>query len=533
MSLGRFRKLALSATILAPLALGGIEPSAAQASTYPGSTPSTLSVAVHVGLQSLDPITTTAYIVRTHGYLVYDTLFAMDKNFQPKPQMVDSWTVSPDQMTWTFVLRSGLKWSDGTDVTAEDCVASLERWGKRDGMGQLLFADIASLTATDSKTIVMQLKAPDDMVLASLAKLSSNVPFMMPERVADTSPFAPITDPTGSGPYMFVMKDWVPGTKAVYVKNPYYKPRSDAPSLAAGAKIAKAKEIDFIYYPSPEAAAKALINGDVQYYESPPISVLPMLEANKGIIVEPTSPPGAMGMIRFNSLIPPFNNRNVRIAVLEAIDQSAYMQAAFGSDQRWWRTCYSIFPCGTPYATDAGNWSMKLANPAAARYALKQAGYDGTPVVVLDPVDIPVLAAFTKVTVQTLKDIGMNVQVEDMTWDQMLKRRINRGAENGWNVFDTWWIADDIATPQAIAYSGDSQNGWIGWPSDPKLEADRAAFVQATMLTDQQAIAAQVQKDVLNDATVGILGQFFEPIAFNKHVSGLTTPIQFYWGLTP
>src|SRR5208283_4620653 len=130
-------------------------------------------------------------------------------------------------------------------------------------------------------------------------------------------------------------------------------------------------------------------------------------------------------------------------------------------------TCYSIFPCGTPYATDAGNWSMKLANPAAARYALKQAGYDGTPVVVLDPVDIPVLAAFTKVTVQTLKDIGMNVQVEDMTWDQMLKRRINRGAENGWNVFDTWWIADDIATPQAIAYSGDSQNGWIGWPSDP------------------------------------------------------------------
>ncbi len=527
MSLKKLLKFSLSATFLLPFVVGTAMPHKVHAA------PSTLSVAVHSGLETLDPITTTAYIVRTHGYLVYDTLFAMDQNFQPKPQMVDSWSVSPDQKTWTFVLRKGLKWSDGTDVTAGDCVASLERWGKRDGAGQQLFEDVVSLTAPDSKTIVMQLKAPDGLVLASLAKLSSNVPFMMPKRIAETSPYQSIKDPTGSGPYMFIMKDWVPGSKAVYKKNPYYVPRSDPSSLAAGAKIAKADEIDLIHYATEQEAAKALIYGDVQYYESPPMSVVPELEADKSIIVEPTSPPGAMGMIRFNTLIPPFNNKNVRLAVLEAIDQTAYMQAAFGTDPRWWRTCYSIFPCGTTYATDAGNWSMKMANPTAARYALKQAGYNGTPVVVLDPIDIPVLADFTDVTVKTLENIGMNVQVQKMTWDQMLVRRSNRGVQNGWNVFDTWWIADDIDTPQAIAYSGDSKTGWVGWPSDPKLEADRQAFVEATTLTQQQAIAAQVQKDVLNDASVGILGQFFEPIAFNKNVSGLTTPVQFFWGLTP
>ncbi len=533
MSLRQLRKLALSATLLAPVMLGGGMVESAYAGPQPKPAPSVLRVSVHVGLETLDPIATTAYIDRTHGYLVYDTLFALDKNLQPQPQMVDRWTVSPDQKTWTFVLRDGLKWSDGTDVTAADCVASLERWGKRDGMGQQLFSDITSLTASDNKTIVMQLKAPDDMVLYSLGKLSSNVPFMMPARIAQTSPYVSIKDPTGSGPYMFVMKDWVPGEKAVYVKNPYYTPRSGAPSLAAGAKIAQADKIELIHYTDPKAAAKALMNGYVQYDESPPMSVVPMLEADQNIVVEPTSPPGSVGMMRFNTTIPPFNNPAIRRAVLEAIDQTAYMKAAFGSDPRWWRTCYSIFPCGTPYATDAGNWIMKMANPQAARYALEKAGYKDTPVVVLDPVDIPVLAAFTDVTVKMLKDIGMTVKVENMTWEEMLKRRTNQGAENGWNVFDTWWIADDIATPQAIAYSGDPKTGWVGWPNDPKLEADRAAFVEATTLADQQAKAGLVQQDVLNDATVGILGQFFEPIAFNKSVSGLTTPVQFFWEMTP
>jgi peptide/nickel transport system substrate-binding protein len=96
----------------------------------------TLRVATHADLKSLDPVWTTAYITRNHGYLVYDTLFALDENFDPQPQMVESWTVSDDRKTWTFKLRDGLKWHDGTDVTADDAVASLGRWGKRDGHGQ-------------------------------------------------------------------------------------------------------------------------------------------------------------------------------------------------------------------------------------------------------------------------------------------------------------------------------------------------------------------------------------------------------------
>lgn len=523
MSLRTIRALAASVALALPVVLGAC-------ATQPPA--STLRVAVHAPLENIDPIATTAYITRTHGYLVYDTLFALDQSLEPQPQMVDTWTVSPDQKTWTFRLRAGLKWDDGTPVTAADCVASLERWGKRDGIGQQLFADVENLTAPDAKTIVMQLKAPDPFVPQALAKMSSNVPFMMPQRIAETSPYQSIQDPTGSGPYMMEKGAWAPGSKAVYVKNPYYVPRKDNSSLAAGAKIAKADEIDLIYFANQEDAANALINGDIDYFESPSTKLLPLLEANSNIVVASTDPLGNIGMIRFNALQRPFNNAGIRRAVLMAIDQADYMNAAFG-DHRWWRNCYSVFPCGTPYATEAGDQVMKTADLAAAKRALKKAGYRGEPVVLLDPTDSPVLHAFAQVTGDTLRKLGMNVQVKEMDWATLLKERNNRGpvADGGWSVFDTWWIAADLTNPDAIAFSGNPKTGWIGWPKDTLLEKYRAQFSQARTLTERRELAAKVQQRLYTIGALGVLGQFFEPVAFRKDLTGITSPIQFYWNL--
>ena len=116
---------------VAALALGAAEPAAAQEKK-------TLKVVMHSGLRITDPIITTAYISRNHGYMIYDTLFAVDDKFEVKPQMVKDWKVSDDKLTYTFTLRDGLKFHDGKPVTGEDVVASLQRWGKRDGMGQKL-----------------------------------------------------------------------------------------------------------------------------------------------------------------------------------------------------------------------------------------------------------------------------------------------------------------------------------------------------------------------------------------------------------
>ena len=493
----------------------------------------TLRVAPHTELKVFDPIWTTAYITRNHGFLVYDTLFSLNEMFEPEPQMVDTWTMSEDKKTWTFILRDGLKWHDGTSVTAEDCIASLHRWGKRDGDGQHLFTNIDSLLATDQLTIEMKLHEPDDAIPTLLAKLSSNVPFMMPKRIAQTDPYTAIQDQIGSGPYIFAKNKWVPGKKVVYVKNKDYIPRNEPISLAAGGKVPKLDRIEWKFYPNQSAATKALINGDVDYMESPSMAMVPLLEEKKEIVIAFTDPLGNTAMARFNTLIPPFDNVEVRRAVLMAMDQSEYMSAIFG-DQKYWKNCYSVFPCGTVYENDTGNAVMKTASIARAVKALEAAGYDGTPVVILNPIDSPVISMLTQITVETLNYIGMKVEVQDMTWATLTERRANRDSvENGgWNMFHTWWIAADLSDPLAIAFSGNPETGWFGWPEDEELEKYRMAYTKAKSHEEASKIAVEIQTRLFEIGAFGLLGQFFEPVAYNYKVNGVTSPVHFFGNMS-
>ena len=175
------------------------------------SAQSVLKVSLHSDLKILDPIWTTALITTHHGYLVYDTLFSLDEKLAIQPQMVSTYETSPDKLTWTFTLRDGLEFHDGAPVTAADCVASLRRHGARDSMGQKLMANLAELSAPDAKTIKMVLKEPYGLVLQTLAKPGSNVPFMMPARVAATDPNTQITEAIGSGPFIFKKDEWKAG----------------------------------------------------------------------------------------------------------------------------------------------------------------------------------------------------------------------------------------------------------------------------------------------------------------------------------
>jgi peptide/nickel transport system substrate-binding protein len=204
----------------------------------------TLRVVMHSDLKIVDPIWTTAYMSRNYGYMVYDTLFAMDEKLAIKPQMVDSYSVSDDKLTYTFTLRAGLLWHDGAPVKAEDAVASVKRWGDKDSMGQKLMEFTRELKVVDDKTFQLILKEPYGLVLMSLAKPSSNVPFIMPKRIADTPANKQISEYVGSGPFIFKVDEWKPGDKAVFVKNPTYKPRSEPPSWGAGGKVVKVDRVE-------------------------------------------------------------------------------------------------------------------------------------------------------------------------------------------------------------------------------------------------------------------------------------------------
>src|SRR5438132_2576145 len=187
----------------------------------------TLRFVPHADLKILDPIWTTAYITRNHGYMIFDTLLALDADLKIRPQMVDKYTVSKDAMKYSFTLRDGLKFHDGTPVTAEDCVASIKRWGARDAVGRLMMAALSKMTPVDKKTFTIDLETPFGLVLDALGKPSASPLFVMPARLAATDPNEQVKDVVGSGPLKFVKDELQPGKRGVYVNNPRYEPENE------------------------------------------------------------------------------------------------------------------------------------------------------------------------------------------------------------------------------------------------------------------------------------------------------------------
>src|ERR1700749_2129420 len=245
----------------------------------------TIVAVMHSDLRVIDPLFTTAYITRDHGYMVYDTLLALDENFKVQPQMAD-WEVSDDKLTYTLTLRDGLKWHDGAPVTAEDCVASIKRWARVDSMGQKLMDFTASLEATDAKTITLKLNEPYGLVLESIGKPSSVVPFMMPKRVAETPADKAITETIGSGPFKFVKSEFQPGVKAVFEKNTHYVPRKEPSNWTSGGKVVKVDRVEWVTMSDAQTAVNALQSGDLDFYEDPPWDLLPVLEGNPDIKID-------------------------------------------------------------------------------------------------------------------------------------------------------------------------------------------------------------------------------------------------------
>jgi len=496
---------------------------------------STLRVIPHADLKNIDPIWTTAYITRNHGYLVWDTLFALDENLEVQPQMVDSHEVSDDGLVYTFTLRDGLAWHDGGDVTAEDCVASIRRWGARDGMGQKLMDFTDSLEALDKKRFRLTLTEPYGLVLRSLGKISSNVPFMMPKRLAETDPFEQIGEIVGSGPFRFVEPEWQPGNIVVYEKFEDYVPRDEPASYAAGGKVAKVDRVEWHYIPDHATAVQALIAGEVDYYERPPVDLLPPLETNPAIKVELIDPLGTQGELRPNTLYPPFDNPKARQALLHATQQTDYMYALFGDPEYFLEFCGAYFTCGGPFETDVGSKPLREKNLEKARQLIEESGYDGREILVLDPTDTPIAHGQALVTAQNLREIGMNVRLVAMDWATMTSRRAVKKPpeEGGWHIFHTWWLAVDKLDPITnIGVSTAGESAWYGWPENQEIEELRDAFARETDPDKQMAIVEKLQRKVYDFVPYVPTGQFYQPTAFRENVGGvLESPVPFFWNI--
>ena len=471
-------------------------------------------------LRILDPISTTAYLTRNHSYLIYDTLFGTDENFQIKPQMISHTGISADSMKYTFMLRDGLKWHDGKPVLAEDCVESLKRWGKRDRLGLLLMAHTAKLAPLDEKTFTLELAERFGPVLDALAKSGGNVPFMMPARIAATSADEQIKEFVGSGPFKFARDESQFGEQVVYLRNADYIPRDEAASGSTGGKMAYLDKVIWVYMPDPWEAVEALSSGEADWWEEPVIDFVPKIEQNPNLQTFLFDPLGVQGWLRPNWLHPPFNNKKARQALLHMMDQETYLAWAIGQSQ-YYRPCYSVFACGGPYETRIGATPMVEHNLARARELVNESGYDGRPIVVLQVNDRPFLNAAAIVTQRRLKSIGFNVTLKSMDWSTNLVARTRKEPPNkgGWNLLHTWFQASDVMNPAVhLALSGAGPGAWYGWPEVPEIDKLVADWVRATDEPKRQWIADEVQRIALDEVTYVPWGQWSQPTAARKSV---------------
>src|SRR5258706_3190820 len=499
-------------------------------------TASVLKFVPEANLANFDPIWGTQYVVRNASQLGWEPLYGMDSTLTPRRQMVESEEVSSDGLTWTFKLRSGLKFHDGEPVLAKDCVVSISRWSSRHPMGLALKAIQQDLTAVDDRTFKWVLSKPFPKMLLALGKVGTPVCFIMPERIAKTDPFKQIDDYVGSGPMKFARSEWKPGAIAVFEKNKEYLPLNAAPNWLSGGKVINFDRIEWIIMPDPATASAALQNGEIDWWESPIADLVPLLKRNRNIKVDIADPLGNIGSFRMNHLHPPFNNIKVRKAVQIALNQEDYMHAVVGSDDSLWKPLPSFFTPGTPLYTEDGGEPLKgKRDYAAAKRLLAEAGYDGFPATCVIAQDQPAVKAMGEITADLLKKIGITVDFVATDWGTVGQRRAskNEPGKGGWGMFHTWHAGADCASP--VGNSGIQAGGdkaWFGWPYNSQVEKELASWYDAKSLDEEKAIIARANNAAMDHVVYIPTGFYYAYQAWRSNLSGITSgPLPWYWGV--
>ena len=486
-------------------------------------------------LTAIDPIWSTTYLARNHGYMVFDTLFGMDGKYRIQPQMLSGFVASEDGKEWRLTLRDGLLFHDGQKVLARDCVASIRRWAARDALGGTLMGVTDELSAPDDRTIRFRLNKPFPRLPYALGKTSTPMCAMMPERLATTDPFRQVTEVVGSGPFRFRSDERVSGSRAVYERFDKYVPRPDGiPGWTAGPKIVGFDRVAWITIPDDGTAGAALQAGEVDWWELPTNDLAPALRQAGHIVQEIRDPTGVIGFLKMNCLQPPFDNAAIRRALLGAVVQKDYVTAIAGDDPKMWRTDVGVFCPGTELANTAG--MRVLTGPRDLKWveaAIIAAGYRGEPVALMVATDTNYRKAMGDVGAAMLRSVKLKVDYQAVDWGTAVRRRESKApvGKGGWSGLFTTLSGLDLQVPSGHAFRANGEKAWFGWVSSPRIEELRAEWLDAVDLPTQQRIAEDIQRQWWIDVPHIPIGQWFQPTAYRDTLTGMVDGFPIFWGI--
>jgi peptide/nickel transport system substrate-binding protein len=503
----------------------------------PASAETVLRATMHADVRTLDPHWTTQTIAGIHGMLIYDTLFGVDDDGMPHPQMVGDYSVSDDGLEYSFTLRDGLKFHDGADVTTADVIASLKRWGEKDQAARAMFAHLDTMEAVDDKTFTMTFNAPYGLVLDTLGKTGTMVPIIMRESDAAMSADEQVTEAIGSGPFMMVKEEWVPGSVTVYRKNPDYVPREGEPSGFSGAKIPKVDKIELVWIDDSQTRMQALIAGEIDLLEQPAVDFVPILEGDPNIeVIRTGAVDSHWGTIRINHLHPPFDKPEMRQALYHLVNQEDYLQTIVGNPD-YYRTCHSFITCGTTYEDETGKEVMADYNPQKAYEMMKEAGYNDEPIYVLAATDHHTITPAAQVLLNAMREAGINVNAVSIDWGSVVARRSNREKpeDGGWHIFVTTSSGTTALNPALNTWLGATcDNANVGWPCDEELETLRGEFAFAQSVEERKEVARKIQERAMHVVPYISFGQWTQPMAYRSDkISGIipVTGLTVLWNI--
>ena len=484
-----------------------------------------LKVSLNTELQILDPIITTINATRVFAYMVFDELVGIDSQGHYQPQMLDGWDISPDHLTYRFRLRDGLLFSDGNPVTADDCVASIQRWAKREAFGAKMMDAAEGFTVIDAKTFELKLKRPFAFVIDALGKPGHQIPVIMPARLAHHDADSAVTEIVGSGPFLFLQKEWRPGDRASFVRNPNYVPRKEPADGLAGGKVVGFDRVELISVPDQATRVAALQTGELDLLEIVPFDFIDVLRKDRNITVgKQRGVDQIMAIVNINHLQPPFDNVLVRRALRAAITQSDVMAGLGLPDDMYLKDCYSIYMCNAPTTSDAGTEFSHDMGTEAAKRLLKQSGYKNEPVVFLHAQSSAVLNPIGLVIADAMKRAGFNVDVRTSDYATVAQRRLSKApvAQNGWSVVPLIQNGIDLVNPLSdILVSFNCLEGSPGWYCDPALTPLLKSYVETSDPVQQKLLADKIQTAFHENVNYVLAGQFSGPEAYRSDIKGV------------
>lgn len=496
----------------------------------------TVRASLNTELQSLDPIYLPVNATRVFAYMVFDTLVSIDSEGRYHPQMLESWEASSDRLTYTFRLRDGLVWTDGTPVTAEDCVASIQRWAKREPFGALLIESTRDFQILDPRTFALHLNRPFAFVIEALGKPGLIIPVMMPARLAKLPADKPVPEVVGSGPFIFRGDKWRPGERAILDRNPRYRPRTEPPDGLSGGKVVRVDHVELVSMPDQATRVAALQTGELDLLEVPPFDFIEALRTDPHVTV--TSQQGIqqmMDILAINHRQPPFDNVLVRRALQEAVGQADIMSAYGLPGNMVQAPCLSIYMCNAPGTSDAGTEVFKSAGVERARSLLQEAGYHNEKVVILQAATSALLNSVALVVSDQMRRAGFNVDVRTSDFATVAARMQSQAPveAGGWSVAPIVWNGIDMTNP--LSNPAVSQNCTAtgrGWYCDGQMTELLRQYSEAFDPARRKQLEAAIQAEFHKNVNVVLAGQFSAPMAYRSDLQGVV-PFAFplFWNM--